>query len=151
MPGLWDGAAVEIMDDGNGIAEALVRRMREAGAHAQVVPRISPEADAVVWLDALKTMETDEEAISVNRRAFEAAKTIAEKCAKKGGVFVTVQDTGGSFGLSGSLPERNVWTAGLTGLVKTAARECRRHPLRQSTSTGQGCRRRMPRNVFSGN
>ncbi|MFD0673403.1 SDR family oxidoreductase [Cohnella sp. GCM10027633] len=123
MPGLWSGAAVEIMDDGNGIASALALRLQESGAQARVVATISDEADAVVWLDALKKMNTDEEALSVNRRAFEAAKTVAAKFAKQGGVFVTVQDTGGSFGLSDSPESRSVWTAGLTGLVKTAARE----------------------------
>lgn len=123
MPGLWDGAAVEIMDDGNGIALALARLMQEAGAQARVVTAISSEADAVVWLDALKTINTDEEALSVNRRAFEAAKTAAAKMVMQGGVFVTVQDTGGSFGLADPPASRSVWTAGLTGLVKTAARE----------------------------
>ncbi|MFC3800494.1 SDR family oxidoreductase [Cohnella sp. GCM10012308] len=123
MPGLWDGAAVEIMDDGNGIALALAKRMQEAGASARAVTAISAEADAVVWLDALKTIRTDEEALSVNRGAFEAAKTVAAKMAKQGGVFVTVQDTGGSFGLADAPASRSMWTAGLTGLVKTAARE----------------------------
>ena len=36
------------------------------------------------------------------------------------GVFVTVQDTGGRFGLNGI---DNPWLSGLTGLVKTAALE----------------------------
>lgn len=123
MPGLWDGAAIEIMDDGNGIAEALAKRMLAAGAQARVVASVSDKADAVIWLDALKTMDTDEEALLANRRAFEAAKTVAAKFARQGGVFVTVQDTGGSFGLTNLASPRSVWTAGLTGLVKTAARE----------------------------
>ncbi|MDI4646343.1 SDR family oxidoreductase [Cohnella hashimotonis] len=123
MPGLWDGAAVEIMDDGTGIASALAGRMQAAGAQARAVTAISAEADAVIWLDALKTISTDEEALSVNRRAFEAAKMVAAKMAQQGGVFVTVQDTGGSFGLADAPASRSVWTAGLTGLVKTAARE----------------------------
>ncbi|MFD2331655.1 SDR family oxidoreductase [Cohnella sp. GCM10020058] len=123
MPGLWNGAAVEIMDDGNGIARTLAGYMQEAGAQARVVTAVSAEADAVVWLGALKTINTDEEALAINRSAFEAAKTVAAKMAKQGGVFVTVQDTGGSFGLAESPAPRNVWTAGLTGLVKTAARE----------------------------
>ena len=45
------------------------------------------------------------------------ARTVAA-----GGVFVTVQDTGGDFGCSGAEPGRS-WLGGLAGLARTAARE----------------------------
>ncbi|PWV99357.1 NAD(P)-dependent dehydrogenase (short-subunit alcohol dehydrogenase family) [Paenibacillus cellulosilyticus] len=111
------------MDDGSGIASALANRLQAAGAQAQVVNTITEDADAVLLLDALKPLTSDEEALAVNRRAFGAAKTVAARFARQGGVFVTVQDTGGSFGLADSPGSLSVWTAGLTGLVKTAARE----------------------------
>ena len=64
----------------------------------------------------------DDSAIAVNREAFLAAKKVAKQFASSGGVFVTVQDTGGDFGLSGNA-RPCVWLGGLPGLVKTAAIE----------------------------
>ena len=63
-----------------------------------------------------------QEAIGVNREAFVAAQKIAARLTESGGMFVTVQNTGGDFCLSGQAGDR-VWLAGLTGLVKTAAIE----------------------------
>jgi NAD(P)-dependent dehydrogenase (short-subunit alcohol dehydrogenase family) len=62
------------------------------------------------------------EAIEVNRRAFQVARGLAPRFAESGGIFVTVQDTGGDFGLSGGAGER-AWMAGLAGLTKTAGLE----------------------------
>ena len=68
----------------------------------------------------LKTLPDDEAAIEVNREAFRAATAVAELMGTQGGVFVTVQDTGGDFGLSGS---ERCWLGGVAALAKTAARE----------------------------
>ena len=58
----------------------------------------------------------------MNREAFAAARTVAGHFASKGGVFVTVQDTGGDFGLSGAGGVR-AWLGGIGALAKTAAEE----------------------------
>jgi len=65
---------------------------------------------------------TKQDAIDINREAFISAKKIAGQLTAKGGVFVTIQNTGGDFGLSGQAGDR-VWLSGLSGLVKTAAIE----------------------------
>ena len=49
-----------------------------------------------------------------------AARQVAAKFGKEAGLFVTVQDTGGSFGLHST---DRAWLGGLSGLVKTAAIE----------------------------
>ncbi len=53
---------------------------------------------------------------------FAAARAFASRAHDKGGSFVTVQDTGGDFGLSGGGGDR-AWLGGMAGLAKTAASE----------------------------
>jgi hypothetical protein len=57
---------------------------------------------------------------ALHRRVFLDARAVAARFGASGGVFVTVQDTSGDFGLGGA---GEGWGAGLTGLVKTAAIE----------------------------
>jgi len=73
----------------------------------------------VIFLGGLADLPSVDAALAVNREAFLAAKRVAAKAAE-GVVFVTVQDTGGDFGLAGST---RAWLGGLPGLVKTAAQE----------------------------
>ncbi len=60
------------------------------------------------------------------RAAFRAARALARRwrAGSAPGLFVTVQDTGGDFGLSGPSP-RDALAGGLCGLTRTVARE---HP-----------------------
>jgi NADP-dependent 3-hydroxy acid dehydrogenase YdfG len=58
----------------------------------------------------------------VSRAAFQAARTVAASMEERGGVFVTVQDTGGCFGLKDPDPRR-AWLGGLAALTRTAAKE----------------------------
>ncbi|MCY0725776.1 hypothetical protein OVW19_28970, partial [Klebsiella pneumoniae] len=51
------------------------------------------------------------------------AKAAAATFAERGGIFVTVQDTGGQFGLGGTLPRERAFLGGIAGLAKTAAQE----------------------------
>ncbi|MBP1991653.1 SDR family oxidoreductase [Paenibacillus eucommiae] len=124
MPGLCDGKSrVEIVGGDAEIAKCLALRLADHGAQVKLVTEATPEADAVIYLGGLGHLVDDEQAMSVNREAFQAAKTVAAKFERSGGVFVTVQQTGGDFGLSGAGAEHNVWTSGLPGLVKTAGKE----------------------------
>ncbi len=61
---------------------------------------VPADADAVIFLGGLRAMATVDEALAVHREAFRAAKRAASPAAP--GAFVTVQDTGGDFGLSGA-------------------------------------------------
>src|SRR5690606_14594081 len=80
------------------------------------------DAAGLIDLSGLREVDDIDRAIEVNRDAFTFARAIARRLAGEGGVYVTVQDTGGDFGLSGTSGDRT-WSAGLTGLAKTAARE----------------------------
>ena len=127
MPGLTppfliDGTTVYITDDGRGIAPALAERLRAAGATAVVCSSVPAEARSVICLAGLAAAEGEEVASAVNGSAFAAAAAVAAGMEAQGGLFVTVQDTGGDFGLVSNTGER-AWLGGLSGLAKTAAQE----------------------------
>lgn len=110
-----------ITDDGAGIAQELQQLFAARGLTAHVADPDS-NTDAVIFLGGLKRISKIEDAITVNREAFQAAHSVAERFTEQGGVFVTVQNTGGDFGLSDNNGHR-VWLGGLPGLVKTAGIE----------------------------
>ena len=113
---------IAITDDGHGVAAALAQRLGAQGARVSVVETVPPEAAGVVLLDGLRTCTDVSTALGLNRRAFQAARAFAPRASKDGGLFVTVQDTGGDFGLAG-VDGESVWTGGLAALAKTAAQE----------------------------
>jgi hypothetical protein len=82
------------------------------------VATVPDGADAVICLAGLKDAADGE--LSLALEAFRAAKALAPAASAGPAHFVTVQDTGGDFGLSGST---RAWLAGLTGLTKTTAQE----------------------------
>lgn len=133
LPGLREGRLL-ITDEGTGVAHHLVDRLSESGVHATVttdadLADLADSADSadedicgVVLLAGLRPAPTAEEATEVNREAFAAARSLARLIAERGGVFVTVQDTGGDFGLGGAHGHR-AWLGGPAGLARTAAKE----------------------------
>jgi NAD(P)-dependent dehydrogenase (short-subunit alcohol dehydrogenase family) len=81
----------------------------------------------VIFLGGLRDVADDVAATQVNREAFELAKAVAPEFEQResgGGVFVTVQDTGGRFATGGSkLEARSAWLAGCAALARTVAQE----------------------------
>ncbi|MBW1883213.1 MAG: SDR family oxidoreductase, partial [Deltaproteobacteria bacterium] len=70
-------------------------------------------------------VSNDTDATRVNREAFDVARAVAaqfQEMEAGGGVFVTVQDTGGAFGTSDFEAPR-AWLAGCAGLARTVAQE----------------------------
>ncbi|MCK5783977.1 MAG: SDR family oxidoreductase, partial [Desulfobacterales bacterium] len=129
MPGLSEATHLCIIDDetgtGIGIGAALAKELEKNGINATVVKEVPDDCDGLIFLGGLRKIikkQDAQDAIDVNREAFIAAKKIAGQLTANGGVFVTVQNTGGDFGLSGQAGDC-VWLSGLTGLVKTAAIE----------------------------
>jgi NADP-dependent 3-hydroxy acid dehydrogenase YdfG/acyl carrier protein len=122
MPGLFAAARVAVTDDGAGVAAAVARALSARGVPATVVATVPADADAVVFLGGLRAVANVDDAVAVNREAFDAARAVAARFAAQGGLFVTVQDTGGVFGLSGREATR-AWTAGVSALARTAAVE----------------------------
>ncbi|MEI8257810.1 MAG: SDR family oxidoreductase, partial [Deltaproteobacteria bacterium] len=100
---------------------ALVERLRDRGVNAVVAGTMPEDAIGVIFLGGLRAVE-GEAALAVNREAFVAARAVAARFREHGGVFVTVQDTGGDFGLSGTCGSR-AWLGGISALAKTAGEE----------------------------
>jgi NADP-dependent 3-hydroxy acid dehydrogenase YdfG len=121
-PGLFGDGLLAIVPDDHGVAEAVHERLLALGLRAEVRPDVPRDARAVLYLGALRCLQTVDEALSINREAFAIAVGFAQGPQKEGGLFVTVQDTGGDLGISGRSGAR-AWLGGLSGLAKTAAHE----------------------------
>ena len=118
---------VAVTNEGNGIAAALVKTLRSSGIDAEVVDELpSSGPSAVIFLGGLRDVSTVDEAVAINREAFNTARAFKGGNAE-GGLFVTVSDLGGDFGLGGASLSNGhgprAWSGGLGGLAKTAAIE----------------------------
>ncbi|MBL8685250.1 MAG: SDR family oxidoreductase [Myxococcales bacterium] len=122
--GLYAGGRVVITDDQTGVGEALVRELATRSVRAELCAEgAAPEdTDVLVCLAGLRAASSIDEAIACNRAAFSSVKSVAKRFADKGGTLVTVQDTGGDFGLSGREPLR-AWLGGVSALARTCAQE----------------------------
>jgi NAD(P)-dependent dehydrogenase (short-subunit alcohol dehydrogenase family) len=122
QPGLLGGGEVLITRCGTGLADALAAELQRRSVQATAVDTVPANAGAVVFLGGMRPVATVEEAIAVEREAYSVARTLAPSFTQEGGLFVTVQDTGGAFGTTPFAPER-AFLSGLSALVKTAAQE----------------------------
>jgi acyl transferase domain-containing protein/acyl carrier protein len=122
LAGVFTAGRIVVTDEGTGLAVAVVARLAESGVHATVVSQVPVDANAVVFLGGMRAVSNVDEAVAVNREAFHATRAVAARFATEGGVLVTVQDTGGDFGLSGRDATR-AWLGGVSALARTAARE----------------------------
>ncbi|MFD4481627.1 SDR family NAD(P)-dependent oxidoreductase [Streptomyces sp. NPDC058471] len=140
MAGLWDGP-LYIVDDGAHLAEPLADRLGHHGVDARWVATgagLPSDAQNVVLLTGLAPVEDThgtqgiQRALDLQYEAFRVARRLARRLTDNDdvngdgendcGVFVTVQDTGGDFGLSGRQGER-AWLGGLAALARTVAKE----------------------------
>lgn len=128
LPGVLGASCLRVIGGPDGVARALVLALVEAGVAAEVATEVSAETDGVVFLGGLgRESSGRQQDMAVNRQAFSLARALCPRLVEQGGVFVTVQDTGGDFGLHGS---ERAWLSGLPGLVKTAALEWPKASLR---------------------
>jgi acyl transferase domain-containing protein len=121
MPGVGDFHLL-VTDDGSDVAARVAAGLARHGVHASVVAEVTDRAEGIVFLGGLRPVASAEQAVRVNREAFRAARAVAAGMREKGGLFVTVQDTGGSFGADGADAPR-AWLGGIAALARTAARE----------------------------
>ncbi|MFG2595544.1 SDR family NAD(P)-dependent oxidoreductase [Streptomyces sp. NPDC048462] len=123
--GLLDGPVV-VTGGGTGgsaMAGLVARKLTERGVDATAAAEVPAQAYGVIHLGALTADTTPDGAREVHRSALRAARAVsAARTAGGGGLFVTVQDTGGDFGLGGGEPGR-AWLGGVAGLARTAAKE----------------------------
>jgi len=127
IPGLLAARKLRVIGGPEGLAGEVVEELRRAGLDAAGAEQADADVDALIFLGGLDACASIDEAVAINLACFTAARTLAPSFAEHGGVLVTVQDTGGDFGLGGS---ERAWVAGLSGLVKTAALEWPRAQLR---------------------
>ncbi len=120
LPGLFAVGRIEVVSDERGIGAEIVARLVALGVDARAVARVSADASGVIFAKGLLSRDSLDDAIAIHRDALEAARTVARR--KGARIFVTLQDTGGDFGASGSAGDR-AWSGGLAGLAKTAAAE----------------------------
>lgn len=112
------GRRIAVTDDAAGLAEHLVAALADAGVRAFTADAVPADADGLILLDGLRARSSAD----VSLRAFRTVREAAAILRDGAGVLVTVQDTGGDFGLSGSAPDRAEF-AGLAALARTAGKE----------------------------
>ncbi|HEU4361002.1 MAG TPA: SDR family NAD(P)-dependent oxidoreductase [Mycobacterium sp.] len=125
MPGLYSAANVEIVATRgaqDATADALAAILHTHDIGATIVTEPSADAEAVIHLGGLQPTATRDDTLAVNRMVFADAQRVAASFAEHGGVFITVQDTGGTFGLLTD-PGPRAWAGGIAALAKTAAQE----------------------------
>ena len=144
-PAIFEATKLVVTDDERGVAPALVVALANYGVRAEVVREIPTDADGVIVLSGLRLMPTIDAALATARESFKHARTFAARASSSGGVFVTVQDTGGAFGTDGcvSAPMR-AWSGGLAGLAKTAAEEW---PTASVRAIDLACADRAPQQI----
>jgi len=117
------GDLLVVTDDGAGLARILVGKLRQKGLRVDLVTREVPKsARGVIFTGGMRPVLDRHSAIPVNREAFRAANRVADQMTNVGGVFITVQATGGDFGLTGE-GGVHAWLGGLAGLARTASKE----------------------------
>jgi acyl transferase domain-containing protein/NADP-dependent 3-hydroxy acid dehydrogenase YdfG len=109
-------APLAVVDGGSGLANAVVEHLATHGITAVATDSPEPDAWGVILLGGLAN---GQRAVDTGRAAFRVARTVAASMTERGGVFVTVQDTGGCFGLVDPDPER-AGLGGLAALARTA-------------------------------
>ena len=123
---LKPGAELTIVDDGQGVALALAAALEDQGLQTTIVSRgssVSPDTGGVIYLRALRDFDSIEQASSLVKDAFDAARIVAPRFSERGGFFATVQDTGGCFALDEWCEPTKAVLGGLAGLTKSAAQE----------------------------
>ncbi|RME21431.1 MAG: SDR family oxidoreductase [Deltaproteobacteria bacterium] len=119
---LPDGGMIAVVGGPEAVAEAVVDALRGAGrdaARLDLDALASADPAGLVLLHGLADPTADIEGVHLD--AFEAARRCAESMSTRGGLLVTVQDTGGDFGLSGA--GERAWLSGFAGLARTATQE----------------------------
>jgi acyl carrier protein/NAD(P)-dependent dehydrogenase (short-subunit alcohol dehydrogenase family) len=119
MRGFDKRARIAVTPENTRLAEALVGEFSRRGLDAAIGLETRPDASVVISTSGLAN-DLDPEAVHL--AAFRAARALAPLAAESAAVFVTLQDTGGSFG-RGLDNLAQAWRGGLTGLVKTARHE----------------------------
>jgi len=117
---LPSGSRVAVIDAGSGWGNDVSIALAAHGV--KVSDALTPDCNGLVYLGGLCGDPSLETCTRIHRDALLMARAFAARAANPGAVFVTVQSTGGDFGLSHRAGAR-AWLGGLSGLAKTARLE----------------------------
>jgi acyl transferase domain-containing protein/acyl carrier protein len=120
-PGLLGNDTVWLAGGPPELAAALAAALKEVGVQADAVDEAPADARAVIVLSGLEPADDAAAYAALNERAFRQLSACASCMAETGRLLVTVQSTGGDFGLEGAGPA--AWSAGIAAAAKTAALE----------------------------
>ena len=115
-----------LVGDRTGVAERLADMLSQAGIRSEITALAPESARWMVLLSGLNiNSESSQQAhIDVNVEAFDQVRRCAANMLEQGQLLVTVQATGGDFGLSGAqTTTQDAWSTGIAALAKTASRE----------------------------
>ncbi|MEM7205044.1 MAG: SDR family NAD(P)-dependent oxidoreductase, partial [Planctomycetota bacterium] len=124
LAALQHDATVQVTNELPELARQIATGLRARGVPAEVVDEVS-ETSAVISLAGLAVADGTpdaETATAVHTRVMQAAGLVAQHSEPTERLLVTIQSTGGDFGLHAD-PGPAAWLGGLPGVVKTAARE----------------------------
>ncbi|ODS52941.1 MAG: hypothetical protein ABS36_15940 [Acidobacteria bacterium SCN 69-37] len=123
MPRLSAGMSVSVTGGSPSIRTAVVRALRARGVDAQACDEPAAASRGLIVLDAIEAAPTQADATRLLADVLARARTFVRHFgAEDEAVFVTVQDTGGTFGLEAD-PGDAAWCAGLPALGRTLAAE----------------------------
>jgi acyl transferase domain-containing protein/NADP-dependent 3-hydroxy acid dehydrogenase YdfG len=111
-PNLFRCAPIALTGGDIALRKALLSRLANAGVAADQVDHIPNRATGVIMLDALGALSSVDEALQINFRAFEAARTLA---AVDGPAFF--------LGVLDLSRDHSVWASGISGIARTLSRE----------------------------
>jgi acyl transferase domain-containing protein len=120
-PGLLGNDRVWLAGGPPDLAAALAAALARAGVAAEAVAEAPTDARAVIVLSGLTPSADAAAHAALNEVAFRQLQACAATMAERGRMLVTVQSTGGDFGLSGA--GIAAWSAGIAAAAKTAALE----------------------------
>jgi len=117
-------APLYLVGDRTGVAKHLATLLATTGIETSITDLAPEDAQWLVLLTGLNAVKESATAdlVSLNVEAFEQVRRCAKQMGSHGHLLVTVQATGGDFGLSGA-PNNAAWSAGIAALAKTASRE----------------------------
>jgi len=115
-------ARVAVTGDGTALSRLLVEELNIRGVNAELVVEVPADATGLIVLEGLAPIDDTEQAANLNREAFQAVRSF-DAAGRNGGLLVTVQDTGGKFGLGGGELGDRAWLAGMAALARTASLE----------------------------
>lgn len=119
---IQNASPLYLVGDKTGTAEKLAVMLSGAGIESKIVDLSPVDANFMVLLTGLNRSNNIQDQSAINVEAFEQVRRSAETMSKSGQLLVTVQATGGDFGLGGK-SENAAWSTGLAALAKTASRE----------------------------